>query len=164
MLLNLMRHIADVVGKEGVLFLDFKNSAVRRSYKLCFWEGKNLVMMALTQSNRDVPVVNGNVSMVAQLLSVVSTGRTILCCGDAESDFIEALDRYPTWKAGVQYPFSLSSVQMEKLLHKPSFSVLGKLYVFSMLRTLLVRFSGTLEEPWVSRPVFCERLSLLLRC
>ena len=96
--MELMRHIADVVGKEGVLSLEFKSSAVRRSLILCFWEGKNLVMMALTHCSGDVPVVKGNVSMVGQLLSVVSANPTIVCCGGADSDFIKALDRDPTRK------------------------------------------------------------------
>ena len=75
-----MRHIADVVGKEGVFSLELRSLAVRRSLSLCFWEGKNLVMMVLTHCSRDVPVVRGIVSMVGQLLSVVSTDPTIVCC------------------------------------------------------------------------------------
>ena len=79
-----------------------------------------------THCSRDVPVVKGNVSMVAQLLSVVSTGPTIVCCGGADSDFNKALDRDPTRKSGVQYPSTLSSVRVEKLMLQPSFSVTGK--------------------------------------
>ena len=157
-----MRHIADVVGKEGVLSLDFKSSAVRRSLSLCFWKRKNLVMMAITHCGRDVPVVKSNVSTVGQLLSVESTGPTIVCCGGADSDFIKALDRDPTRKAGVQYPFSLNPVQVETLMHKPSFSVMGKIDMFSMLRTMLVRLSGMLDEPWCSLPDICEKLDFLL--
>ena len=138
-----------MVGKEGVFSLELKSLAVRRSLSLCFWEGKNLVMMALTHCSRDVPVVKGNLAMVGQLLSVVSTDPTIVCCGGADSYFFKALDRDPTRKAGVQYPFCLSPVQVEKLMHKPNFSVLGKIDMFSLLRTLLVRLSGMLDEPWV---------------
>ena len=147
--MELMRNITDVVGKEGVLSLEFKTSAVRRSLSLCFWEGKNLVMMLLTHCSRDIPVVKGNVSMVGQFLSVVSTDPTIVCCGGADSNFVRALDRDLTRKAGLQYPFSLNPVQLENLMHKPSFSVMGKIDMFSMLRTLLVRLSGMLDEPWV---------------
>ena len=89
--MELRRHIADVVGKEGVFSLDLKSLAVHRSLSLCFWEGKNLVMMVLTHCSRDVPVVKGNVSMVRQLLSVVSTDPTIVCCGGAGSDFLKPL-------------------------------------------------------------------------
>ena len=55
-------------------------------------------MMALTHCGRDIPVVKGNVSMVGQFLSVVSTGPTVVCCGGADSDFIKLLDRDPRWK------------------------------------------------------------------
>ena len=78
--MELLRHIANVVGKEGVLSLELKSSAIRRSLSLWFWEGKNLVMMALTHCSRDVPVVEGNVWMVAQLLSVVSTVHICVLC------------------------------------------------------------------------------------
>ena len=75
------------------------------------------MMMALTHSGRDVPVVKGTVSMVGQLLSAVSMGPTIECRGGTGSDFIKALDRDPTRKAGMQYHFSLNPVQVEKLMH-----------------------------------------------
>ena len=60
------------------------------------------MMMALTHCCRDVPVVKGNVSMVGQLLSVVSMITTIVCYGGVDSNFIKALDRDPTRNAGVQ--------------------------------------------------------------
>ena len=147
--MELMRHFADVVSTEGVLSFEFKSSALHRNLSLCFWEGKNLMMIALTHCNRDVPAVKGSVSMVRQLLSVVLAGPTNVCCGGADSELIKALDRDPTRKAGVQYPFSLNSVQVERLMHKHSFSVMRKIDMFSMLRTLLVRLSGMLDEPWL---------------
>ena len=156
--MELMRHIADVVGKKGVLSLEFKSSAVRRSLSLSFWEGKKLVTMALTHCGRDVPVVKGNASMVGQLLSVVSLSPTIVCCGGADSDFIKAFDRDPTRKAGVQYPFCLNPVQIERLMHKSIFSVMGKTDMFSMLRTLLVRLSGMLDEPWVQSTRYLRKV------
>ena len=128
-------------------FLEFKSSAVRQRLCLCCWEGKNLVMMALTHCCRDVPLVKGIVSMVGELLCVVSTAPIFVCCGGADSNFIKALDRDPTRKAGVQYPFSLNPVQVEKLLHKPSFNVMRKIDMSSMLSTLLVHLPGKLDEP-----------------
>ena len=124
-----------------------------------FLGGENLVMMVLTHYSRDVPVVKAYVSMVGELLSVVSTGPTIVCCGDADSDFINALDGEP--KAGVQYPFSLNPVQLEKLMHKPRFSVIGKIDMFGMLRTLLVRLSGRLDEPWVQSTPYLRRVRFI---
>ena len=96
--------------------------------------------------------------MVGQLLCVVSMGPTFVCCGGADSDFIKALDRDPTRKAGVQFAFVLNLVQVEKLMHKPSFSVMEKIDMFSMLRTLLVRLSGLLDEPWVQSTRYLRKV------
>ena len=87
--------------------------------------------------------------------------RQLCVVGGADSDFIEALDRDPTRKAGVQYLFCLSPVQVEKLLHKPSFSVMGKIDMFSMLRTLPVRLSGMLDEPWVQSTRYLRKVGFI---
>ena len=63
----------------------------------------------------------------AQLLNVIGNEATISCCGGSNVDFIKELDKSPGRKAGNQYPFGLTLLQSEKLLHKPSFNVMGKL-------------------------------------
>ena len=88
----------------------------------------------------------------------MSTDPTIVCCGGADSNFIKAPDRDPTRKAGVQYPICLDPVQVEKLMQKPSFSVMEKIDMFSMLRTLLVRLSGMLDEPWVQSTGYLRKV------
>ena len=62
----------------------------------------------------------------------------------------------------MQYPFSLNPVQVEKLMHKPSFSVMGKIDMFSMLRTLVVRLSGMLDEPWVQSFRYLRKVRFLV--
>ena len=43
-------------------------------------------------------------------------------------------------------------------MQKPSFSVMGKIDIFSMLRTLLVRLSGMLDEPWVQSTRYLRKV------
>ena len=62
---------------------------------------------------------------------------------------MKVLDKSPGRKAGVQYPFALTLVQFERLLHKPSLSVMGRIDMCSMLRALLLRLNGLLDERWV---------------
>ena len=115
---------------------------------MTFWEGRELVTMTFAHCGRDVPVVKSNVFLSSQLLSAVSTEPRIFCCGGGSLEFIKALDKAPSEKSGIQYPFSLSPMHIEKLMHKPSFSMLGKIDMFSMLRTLLIRLAGLLDERW----------------
>ena len=143
---RLLKHLAARLERKKVYSLEFQSTTTRRNLSMTFWEGKELVTMTIAQCGLDVPVVKSNYLLSSQLLSAVSTEPPINCCGGRSLEFIKALDKSPSQKAGIQYPFNLSPMHIEKLMHKPSFSVMGKNDMFSMLRTLLIRLSGLLDE------------------
>ena len=142
----LLKHLATILQRDKVYSLEFENTTTQRNLSLSFWEGKELVTMIIAHCGRDVPVVKSIVLLSSQLLKAVSTEPCIICCGGSGLKFIKALDKAPPQKAGIQYSFSLSRVHIEKLMHKPSLSVMGKIDMFSMLRTLLIRLCGLLDE------------------
>ena len=74
---------------------------------------------------------------------------------------MKALDKAPSQKAGIQYPFNLSPMHVEKLMHKPSFSVVSKIDMFSMLRTLLIRMR-LLDERWTQSTQYLRKVCELL--
>ena len=96
-----------VLEREKVYSLEFTTTSVRRKLSKSFWEGKNLVTMTIAQCGQDVPSVKSSVLLCSQLLSVVSLEPTIICCAGGSVDFIKALDKAPSQKAWLQYPFSL---------------------------------------------------------
>ena len=90
--------------------------------------------MAIAHCGRDVPAVRSCVLLFSQVLSAVSLEPAIICCAGGSADSIKALYKTPSQKTGVQYPFNLLSLQVEKLMQKPSFSVMGTIDMFSMVR------------------------------
>ena len=136
----LKKHVAAILQREKVYSLGFTTASVRRGLSNCFWEGMKLVIMAIAHCGRDIPGVRSCVSLCSQVLSSVSLEPTIIRYAGGSAGFINALDKAPSRKAALQYPFNLSQLQVEKLMHKPSCSVMGKIDMFSMVRTLLVRF------------------------
>ena len=140
-----MKHVAAILQREKVYSLEFTTTNVRRSLGICFWEGNDLMTMTVAHCGRDAPAVRICVLLCPQLLSVVSLEPTFICRAGGSADFVKALDKAPSRKAGIQYPFNLLPLQIEKLMHKPSFSVMGKIELFSMVWTLLVRLSGLLD-------------------
>ena len=147
--LELVKHVASVIAREGAYSIEFCVSSYRRTLSLCFWEGKRLVCLPMLHCGRDVPPTKSYIDLVSRLLSAISGDATIICCSGANADFVKELDKSPGRKAGVQYPFSLTPVQFERLLHKPSFSAMGRIDMCSMLRALLLRLNGLLDERWV---------------
>ena len=159
LLLVVMGHIADVVVKKCVVYLKSSATTTCRKLGVSLWEGKETMTMVVARCGREVSVIRSNMAPVALLLGTVSMDATIISCWGCMLDFFKSLDKSPTRKTGSQNLFSLSPVQVEKRMHKASFSVLGRINMFSMLRTLLVRLSGKLNECWVQSTQFLKKFS-----
>ena len=147
--MELVKHVSSVIAREGAYSIEFSVGSRRRTLSVGFWEGNRFVCMPMLNCRRDVLPTKSYNDLVARLLSAISGDATIICCGGSNADFVKVLDKSPGRKAGVQYPFALSPVQFERLLHKPSFSVMGRIDMCSMLRALLLGLSGRLDERWV---------------
>ena len=153
-----MKHVAAVLQREKVYSLEFTITNVHRGLIICFWEGKELVTVTIAHCGRDVPAVRSCVLLCSKVLSVVTLEPTIICCVDGSAVFIKALDKTPSHKSGIQCPFSLLPLKVEKLRHKPSFGVMGKIDMFPVVRTLLVRLSGLLDEKWAQSTQYFRKV------
>ena len=142
---EVVKHVSSVIAREGAYSIEFSVGSHRRTLSVGFWEGKRFVCMPMLHCGRDVPPTKSYVDLVLRLLSAISGDAIIICCGRSNADFVKVLGKSPGRKAGVQYPFALAPVQFERLLHKPSFSVMGRIDMCSMLRALLLRRNGLLN-------------------
>ena len=115
---RLLKHLAAILVREKVYSLEFQRTTTRRNLSMTFWEGRELVTMNVAHCGCNVHVVKSNVLLSSQLLSAVSTEPCIICYGGSSSFFIKALDKAPSQKTGIQYPFRLSPMHIEKLMHK----------------------------------------------
>ena len=143
---ELVKHVSSVIARDGEYSIEFSVDSHRRAMSVGFWEGKRMPML---HCGRDVPPTKSYIDLVSRLLSATSGDATIICCGGSNADFVKVLDKSLGRKASVQYPFAMAPVQFERLLHKPSFSVMGRIDMCSMLRALLLRLNGLLDERWV---------------
>ena len=146
---ELVKHVSSIIAREGAYSIEFSVGSHRRTLSVGFWEGRRFVCMPMLHCGRDVPPTKSYIDLVSRLLSANSGDATITCCVGSNADFAKVLDKSPGRKAGVQYPFALAPVQIERLLYKPSFSVMGRIDMCSMLRALLLRLNGLLDERWV---------------
>ena len=158
MFVELVKHVSAVVAREGANSIEFTVDSHRKTLIVEFWEGKCFVCMPMLYCGRDVPPTKSYIDLVSRLLSAIAGDATIICCGGSNADFVKVLDKSPGRKAGVQYPFALTPLQFERLLHKPSFSVMGRIDMCSMLRALLLRLKGFLDERWVQSTQYFRKV------
>ena len=157
---ELVKHVSSVIAREGAYSIEFSVGSHRRTLSVGFWEGKRFVCIPMLPCGRDVPPTKCYIDLVSRLLSAISGDATIICCGGSNADFVKVLDKSPGRKVGVHYPFALAPVQFERLLHKPSFSVMRRIDMCSMLRALLLRLSGLLDERWVQSTQYFRRVRI----
>ena len=155
----MLKNIATILQSEKVYSLEFTTTNIRHGLSISFWELKQLVTRTIAQCGRDVLSVKSSMLPCAQVLSAVSWQSTIICRASGSADFLKALDKATSQKAGIQFPFNMLPLQIERLMHKPSFSVTGKIDTFSIVRTLLVRLFGLLDEKW-TQSTECFRVSV----
>ena len=147
--MELVEHVSAVIAREGAFSIEFSVDSHRGTFSVGFWEGQRFVCLPMLHCGRDVPPTKGYIDLVSRLLSAFSDDATTICCGGSNADFVKVLDKGLGRKACVQYPFALAPMQFDRLLHKPSFSVMGRFDMCSMLRALLLRLKELLDERWV---------------
>ena len=146
---ELVKHVSSVIAREGAYSIEFSVGSHRRTLSVGFWGGTRFVCMPMSHCGRDVPPTKSYIDLASRFLSAISGDATIICCGGSHAAFVKVLDKSFGQKVGVQYPFALAPVQFERLLHKHSFSVMGRIDMCSRLRALLLRLNGLLDERWV---------------
>ena len=116
--------------------------------------------MPILHCGRDVPPAKSYVDLMSRLLNAISGDATISCCGGSSADFVKVLDMSLDREADVQYPFTLTPLQFERLLHKPTFNVMGRIDICSMLRALLLRLNGLLDERLVQSTQYFRKVRI----
>ena len=99
-----MNHVASLIARKGVYAMEFSVESKRRISSFSFWGGKHLVCMPVAHCGRDVPLCKSSLVLTSQLLSVIGGDATMICRGEANLDFIKALDKNPGRKGGIQCP------------------------------------------------------------
>ena len=95
-----------------------------------FFGGKVFVTMLIVHSGREIPAVKSKFLLTSQLLKAASSEPNCFHCVGSSRKFVKAVGqdaKSPGWK---NVSFSLLPTQVEKLMYKPSFGVLGKIDVF----------------------------------
>ena len=141
--------MSSIIAREGAFSIEFAVNSHRRTLSVGFWEGKQFVCMPIVHCARDVSPTKCYFDLMSRLLSAISGDAKIICCGGSSADFVKVLEKNPGRKPGVHYPFTSTALHFEGLLHKPSLSVMGRIDMCLMLRSLPLRVNGPLDERWV---------------
>ena len=103
-----------------------------------FWVGARLLDLDRSQCDRGASILKNQLAIMAQFLGAVSGVREIVSCRVVSVGVIKTFGKVPCSNIGVRYPNDIKAFNLEKLLRKLSYSVMGSSDMFALLKSLLL--------------------------
>ena len=106
---------------------------------------------------KDMPLIKSQLGLMSKLLVAGSQKPEIVSCGGVGVVVLKTLDKMLSSKFGLHHPFSIYALHVEKLLKKPSYSVMGQVDMLALLKLLLPKhvdcldFMRMLSTQWLCR-------------
>ena len=145
LLVRLLKHPLSLIFREGANLLEFTIDSMS-NFNYHFPGRKNSSFFCLLLFfEKNEPLLESFVALTSQILIVIGGDAFVFCCSGTNVDFIETLEKSSCYEAGIHYPFSLTPLQFEQWLRKLSFSVMGRIAMLLMLRTVFLPRRGLLS-------------------
>ena len=113
-----------------------------------FWKGSELCRVFVCRSALPSADLTGELGCLPRLLSVTSTRVDIVACSGDPIGLIQTLNQSSFFNRGFQTCLRFDSLDLPTLMHKLSYSVVGKIDFFSVLQALIVSLGNSHAEPW----------------
>ena len=155
-----MEDIAEHVTSSQHYSIEFEDRGANRLMSLRFWKGAKLCRVFICRSALPASELSGEFESLSRLLSVVSTGPDMVACSGCPVDFIRAIDHHSSYSYGIQSCFRFELLDLQLLMHKFTYSVFGRIDMFSVLQFLLVSLGGSTTEDWVRGTPELTRVSI----
>ena len=157
-----MSELAEQIATTQCFAIEFENVGVNRLMSIKFWKGDSLCRVFVCRSGLPSADLTGDLGSISRLLSVVSTKADIVACSGCSVELIQTIDHNEFFPRAVQSCFRFEQLQLQKMMHKPAYSVFGRIDFFSVLKCLIVSLGAATGEDWVLESPDLGRVSLLI--
>ena len=156
-----MNDLANQIATTQNFAIEFEDQGVNRLMSVKFWKGNTLCRVYVCRSGLPSSDLTGELGSLSRLLSVVSTKADIVACSGCPVELIRTIDYSAFFPRAVQSCFRFEHLQLQKMMHKPTFSVFGRIDFFSVLKCLIVPLGAATDEDWVLQSPELARVSIL---
>ena len=153
--------IAEQVAATQNFAIELESSGTNQLMSLSFWKRAKLCRV-FCRSRLPTTELTGELGSLSRLLSVISTSPDIVAISGCPVDMIRTIDHHASFPRGVQCCFRFELLDLQSFIHKSTFSVFGRIDMFSVLQCLQVSLGGSITEDWFLESSELVRVSLLL--
>ena len=156
-----MSELAEQIATTQCFAVEFENVGVNRLMSIKFWKGNSLCRVFVCRSGLPSADLTGDLGSMSRLLSVVSTKADIVAWSGCPVELIQTIDHNEFFPRAVQSCFRFEQLHLQKMMHKPTYSVFGRIDFFSVLKCLIVSLGAATGEDWVLESPDLGRVSTL---
>ena len=154
--MRLTRHLRGKLKKSNFVSIAFRVAPNGPTLSFRLWGEGHLLDFHFLRNDWDAPFVKSQLLMTSQLLILASRSPEIIGGVGVRVDFMKTLDGAQISQVGVHSPSDGNNLKVEKLLRKPSCSVMGRYDLFVRRKYLLPHFVNPLDSKW-TRSTQCLR-------
>ena len=143
-------------------YVEFEDFECNRFMSMHFLKGTELCKVLFCRSGLPTSDLTGDLGSLFRLLTVVSTKADIVAVSGCPADLVRTIDKAAGFTKGFQCCFRSDQMSLARLLHKPSYSIFGRIDLSSVLRGLMVSLGRSHTEDWAWSLLSCPRLVVLV--
>ena len=125
-----------------------------------FWKGDSLCRVFVCRTGLPSSDLTGELGSLSIFLSVVSTKADIIACSGCPIELVCTIDRCGLFSRAMQSCFRFEHLNLQTMMHKPTYSVFGRIDFFYVLKNLLVSLGSATDEDWVMQSPELAKISV----
>ena len=141
-----MCDLAERIASTQCFVLEFENVGINWLMSVKFWKGDSLCRVFICRSG---------------LLSTDLNRELGVACSECPVELIQTIDHSDYLSRAVQSCFRFEHLRLQTMMHKPTYSLFGRIDFFSVLKSLIVSLGAATGEDWVLQSPDLAQVSIL---
>ena len=131
--IQLLEDLANHVLSSGFYALEFEQKGPMLFLHIRFWRVGQLCRVLIRRTGRTVGQTSAELGLLSSLLAAISPRTSPVCCSGCTQSLVQLLHECPLFSLAVQSRKRFEEVSLEKVMHKKSYSVFGRIDFYILL-------------------------------
>ena len=135
--------------RSGFYALEFEQKGPMPFLHLRFWHEGQLCRVLIRRTGRTVGQTSAELCLLSYLLAAISPRASPVCCSGSTQSLVQLLDECPLFSLAVRSRKRFEEISLEKVKHKKSYSVFGRINFYAVIKYIVVCLGGSLDLEWI---------------
>ena len=113
---------------------------------LRFWREGQLGRVLIRRTGRTVGPTSAELCLLSYLLAAISPRANPVCCSGCTQSLVQLQDECPLFSLVVQSRKRFEEISLEKVMHKKSYSVFGRIDFYAVIKYIVICLGGRVDS------------------